>query len=518
MTLRRRARRWRAAAAALALTTARPLAAQSSPYLPLDDVAYGYIDALQARGELRELSILERPYTVAALRAALERAAAAPGRDALLDRWRAPLLAATGKYFRLAMSADSSLVAAGIGPYVTAQTSGRRELMLADSANDVGPGFSIRLLLHAGPATVVARGFGDRRLRDDAEFFGRRDRVLAGRMEDAYVLAQWPLVELSAGRVARRWSPPGVQGLQLGNYAYSYDHLFLRLGGSRARLSTVLARLDNVRLGPDTVAQRFFTAHRLAGRIGSVELGLGEALVYGGPSRGFEPTLSNPAGFFTLTQNAENQQINVNFGADVAWRPRWGGSLSGQLLLDDFQIDRCGAGCAEPTSYGVTGAADGIPLGAPVRAFASYTRVSNLAYRTHNAWELYASYNVGLGAGYSDFDEARAGLDVGPLLAFPVRAYAALRRQGEGDYRAPYPEPESFLTVPGFLAGVTARTLRLGVEGSARLGAGIELRGDVGVNRLTNAGHEVGASRTAFEGRVTVALEPTWLRAAYAVQ
>jgi len=48
--------------------------AQASPYVPLDDVAYTYIDGLMARGAFRELSVLERPYTERALRVAIDSA------------------------------------------------------------------------------------------------------------------------------------------------------------------------------------------------------------------------------------------------------------------------------------------------------------------------------------------------------------------------------------------------------------------------------------------------------------
>ena len=36
---------------------------QASAYVPLDDIAYTYVDALMARGLFRELSALERPFT-----------------------------------------------------------------------------------------------------------------------------------------------------------------------------------------------------------------------------------------------------------------------------------------------------------------------------------------------------------------------------------------------------------------------------------------------------------------------
>jgi hypothetical protein len=40
---------------------------QASAYVPLDDIAYTYVNALMARGMFRELSTLERPFTERAL-------------------------------------------------------------------------------------------------------------------------------------------------------------------------------------------------------------------------------------------------------------------------------------------------------------------------------------------------------------------------------------------------------------------------------------------------------------------
>ena len=47
---------------------------QASAYVPLDDVAYTYVDALVARGWFKELSMLERPFTERALRVAIDSA------------------------------------------------------------------------------------------------------------------------------------------------------------------------------------------------------------------------------------------------------------------------------------------------------------------------------------------------------------------------------------------------------------------------------------------------------------
>ena len=504
---RRTARAGWAAAALLALVASTTRAgAQSSPYLPLDDVAYAYIDALQARGALRELSALERPYTVAAVRAALVPLAGEGARAP----WLRALAGALDKHFPAALPPDSALFRATLSPYLVGQSSAVRDLMRADGAEKVTAGGSLRLLLHGGRVTAVARGYGDQRLRDDPEFTGKTDRVIAGRLEDAYVGAQWRYGELAAGRTGRRWAPGGVQGLQVGDYTYSYDHLYARLGGDRVHLSSIVARLDDQRQGSgDSVAQRYFTAHRLAGRFGRFELGLTESIIYGGVDRGFDPALASPTNVYSVSQYAENRTINVLYGADFAWRPRWVGQIGAQFMLDDVQIDDCGRNCNEPPSYGVTVSVEGVPLAGDVRGYGSYVQLSNLAYRTINPYERYASFDVGLGLGYSDYDEARVGLDAGALLPVPVRAYVALRRQGAGDYRLPFPSLDLLPTTSTFLTGPVVKTFRMGASTAARLMDAVELRADLGINQVRASA----PTRTQFDGRVTAALETRLLRA-----
>src|SRR6267378_2432108 len=72
-------RRYRRAGVLLAAAfLAAPLSAraQASAYVPLDDIAYTYVDALMARGMFHELSTLERPFTERALRVAIDSARA----------------------------------------------------------------------------------------------------------------------------------------------------------------------------------------------------------------------------------------------------------------------------------------------------------------------------------------------------------------------------------------------------------------------------------------------------------
>jgi hypothetical protein len=490
------------------------VSAQASAYVPLDDVAYTYIDALMARGQLRELSVLERPFTEGALRTAIDSARTrepGPAVSSYLDA----LYAAVEKYAVRPGNSDTlaaqTFRARGTGDlYVTAQTSGRRELMLADSANDVRPGAALRLVMAGGPVVGFTRAIIDTRLNVDPEFAGRKDRKLNARTEDGYVGGQWKYGELTLGRVGRNWGPPTLYGLMLGNYAYTYDHLYGRIGTDRIHWSTVITRLDDSTVTGGPAIERYFSIHRLAVQWKNLELAATESYVYAGAGRGLEPSLVNPFNVYGLSWRSENQEGNLGLGGEFALRTDRVGTFAGQLFIDDLQIDHsCNPACKQPSSYALTLAAEGLPLTSDQRWFASYTRVSNLAYNNKNPAEKYEVFGVGLGRGFSDYDEAKLGLDLALVPRTPLRLYVAHRRQGEGGYNVPFPLPADYASTPGIFSGVVMGVTRLGLSGASKWND-FELSGDLGVNHNTNFEHVTGASHTAFEGRVKVAIEPRW--------
>jgi hypothetical protein len=394
--------------------------------------------------------------------------------------------------------------------YATAQTSGRRELMLSDQRRSFRPGGAIRVVMSGGPVVGFERVLIDSRLNSDPEFAGRKDRKLAARTEDGYVGGQWKYGELTFGRVGRNWGPPTLDGLMLGDYAYTYDHLYGSVGTDRIHWSTVIARLDNSLSATGQEVQRYFSIHRIAFSLGNWDFAGSESYVYSGVSRGFEPTLANPFNVFALSWRNENKDGNLGLGGEFAVRTARFGTLAGQLFIDDMQIDHgCVPYCKQPSSYAATLTAEGLPLAGDQRWFASYTRVSNLAYRNKNPNETYESYGVGLGRGFSDYDELKAGLDLALVPSTPLRLYAAHRRQGEGNYNTPFPLPANFATTPGMFSGVVMGVTRIAVAGATRW-RDFEVGGDVGVNHNTNYMHVTGVTYTGFEGRIKVAIEPRW--------
>jgi len=501
---------------ALAALLVRPATAkaQASAYVPLDDNSYAYVDALMARGAFRELSTLERPFTERALRVAIDSARARePG--PVVSSYLDALYMAVEKYAVRPGDSDTlsaqTFRARGSGDvYATEQTSGRRELMLSDRQRNFRPGGSIRLVMAGGPVVGFVRTLIDSRLNVDPEFAGRKDRKLAGRTEDGYVGGQWSYAQLSFGRVGRNWGPPTLDGLMLGNYAYTYDHLYGLIGTDKIHFSTVIARLDNLVPPTGPEVQRYFSIHRLAFRLGNWDFAGTESYVYSGVARGFEPTLANPFNIYALSWRNERQDGNLGLGGEAAVRTERFGAFAGQLFIDDLQIDRgCNPACKQPSSYALTLAAEGLPLAGDQRWFASYTRLSNLAYRNKNPNENYEVFGVGLGRGFSDYDEVKAGLDLAIVPSTPLRLYVAHRRQGEGSYNTPFPAPADYATTPGIFSGVVMGVTRAAVSGATRW-RDFEVGGDVGVNHVTNDLHIVGATHTAFEGRVKVAIEPRW--------
>jgi hypothetical protein len=494
----------------------------ASPYLPLDDPGYAIIDALQSRGVFRSLSMLERPYTIGAIERAVR---SDSSQDTLKQSLLRELLRVIRKYQLPAPSDSGATLRVLVNGelYVTAQRSARRELMLGDTTAGVYPAALGRAIVQGGPWIVAARIIADERLKHDPEFTGKTDKTLAGRTEDAYLAGQWRFGEIFFGRLGRNWGPPVVDGLLLGHYVYTYDHLALTLGVPAFHLTTIAARLDDRATPPDTVAQRYFSIHRLSGRWRSLEIAASEAIIYGGRGRGFEPKWLNPINGFYLSQLNESPNVNgssgsdgnMSYGLEAALHDTPLGILRGEFQLDDIAVNKCDSFCKKPPSYGLTISADGIRIpggerfGDP-RAFAWYTRVTNLTYRNATSFEQYMFENVGLGRGFSDYDELRVGVDVIACSRVPIKLYAAERRQGEGDYRIPQPPASTFPETPTFLSGVVENISRIGVSGAGTLSAAFEFSGDFGYNRVRNADHVIGRGRTGVEARLKLSFHPRW--------
>jgi hypothetical protein len=353
------------------------------------------------------------------------------------------------------------------------------------------------LALHAqlGPLVVVTHPYFDTRLKYDPDYFGKKDRFLAGRNAEAYLDARWRFAGVFFGSLDRNWGRPMTQGLIVSASPYSYDHLGLTLGTSRVQLQALLTQLDDFPDTNGTPTHRYFVARRLLVRwCERTTFALWEGDLSTGPGRNLEPWFANILNLGLLVQYDENVKVNSLLGADFETRV---GRLRvfGQFLLDDFQIDRRIQSDSEPPQYAFTVGAQAAVRRISWTVF--YTQVANLAYRTPNPAEVLQRRSVGLARSFSDYDQVTLTATALAAPGLLVSPEATVVRQGEGDFRLPYPPVSAWATTPNILSGVVERTVRLALGASwqhSRWG----LAGNGGVHFVHNAGHVSGASDTRW--------------------
>jgi hypothetical protein len=485
----------------------RPATAQqASPYVPLHHWATPHIEHLIARGAIADPTPLSRPFRAADLVRALR------GMDSVhvtpaewrvarrliaqLDRGgQAPLGRFEG---HVSLAAATHALRDPLGTRCRPTASGCAARDPAASRMFASGGLGATLFF--GPVVVVTHPYFDTRLKFDPDYYGKKDRVLAGRNAEAYLSGQWRFGELFFGALDRNWGPSPLEGLLLSPAPYSYDQLAVSVGTERIRLEGVLTQLDDFTDTTGTVQQRYLVAHRLILRPGGTTLVLWEGSVIAGRDRELEPWFANILNLGLLAQYDQGSAPNNLVGVDA--QTRLGRTtIFSSLLIDDIQVDRATPGDQEPTAYGLTLGAQGAFGAAAWTAW--YTRVANLAYRTPEAAETVMRRNVGLARDFSDYDQLslRAGLlaGAGVLLAPEV----TLVRQGEGDFRRTYPAVAAFDTTPTFLAGIVERTLRLALSAHWPVGTW-QLDADAGVHLVSNANHLSGESEARFVGRVGI--------------
>src|SRR6266513_925856 len=460
---------------------------EASPYVPLSHWSMPFIEHLIIAGRLVDPSPLTRPFHAEELLRALEAV------DSSIT---------TGPEWAVVQRVKADLVRHQRGP--SARIDIHAGIQAASFANrdplrERGTGhgnFSggAALTLYFGPAVIVSHPYFDTRLKWDPEYFGKKDRIIGGRAAEAYLSAQWSFGEVFFGSLDRNWGPRFTDGLLVSPSPYSYDHFALSVGTSGVRLEGIITQLDDI--GAD---HRYFIAHRFTIRPPwNTTFSLWEGTIIAGPDRQLEPWFANIFTLGIVQQYDQGSKANNLLGLDVTTRIKRTQAFA-SILIDDIQVDRSNPGDREPPSYGLTlGAQTGF-AGLAWTAF--YTQVANLTYRTPDPAEAVMRRFVGLGRNFCDYDQLtlRASLIAGPGVL--LEPEVTLLRQGQGDFRLPYPTVAQFDSTPALFAGVVERTLRLAVAGNVAHGRWV-VAANGGVHVISNADHVSGADKTRWVGRV----------------
>jgi hypothetical protein len=283
--------------------------------------------------------------------------------------------------------------------------------------------------------------------------------------------------------------------------------LGVTLGTAGLRLEAILTQLDDLPDTSGTLNHRYLVAHRVVLHPpGRTTVALWEGTVIAGPNRQLEPWFANIFTLGLLAQYDQGSAPNNLVGLDVTTR-RGQTQLFGSLLIDDIQVDRGGAANTEPPSYGLTLGARGAAGPAAWTAF--YTRVANLTYRTPNPAEVVMRRGVGLARNFSDYDQLTLRASLLPAAGTLLTPEITFLRQGQGDFRLPYPPVTAYDSTPAFLAGIVERTLRLAVGYQLSAGAW-SLAGNGGVHLISNADHVNGTKQTRWVGTVGLTWRYRW--------
>jgi hypothetical protein len=501
-----------------ALRSGASAAQDASPYVPLQHWTMPYVEHLIARGVIADPTPLTRPFR----RADLVRALAAVdtltvGEPVVKTIHR--LLAALDTDERGPPAPGPRYHVAGDVGAAAATYARRDPLAALDSTGprQAGPGHAtasggldVEFLL--GHVVAVTHPEFDTWLKYDPDWYGKKDRAIAGRTAESYVAAQWRLGELFFGRLDRNWGPSGIQGLLLSDDPYGLDHLGFTVGTANFQLQALATQLDDRIDSTGALVHRYMEQHRLwmrpGGGGGRLSFALWEGSVLSGPGRQFEPWYLNVMNLGLLEQVNGGGNVNSFVGLDVE---RHGDlTLFGQFLLDDIQIDRKAAADQKPSSYGLTvGAKGGLGLSS-LSWTLFYTRVTNLTYRNEDNLQVPLYHFLGTGRNFDDYDQATVKLTLLPRPGLLVTPELTLLRQGQGDPRQPHPPVSAYPTTPTIFQGVVERTLRAALSGSCAPSERLGVTFDAGLHHITNFQHLTGDTRTQFIGSVGVSYRFGW--------
>jgi len=485
------------------LTGGAMLAGQeSSPYVPLEHWTMPYVEHFIAASVIRDPTPLTRPLRRTDLLRALETADTtrqSPATKATLRRLEAALASGPrGAHVG---------VEAGVG--AAAANYARREPLAAiDSIGPrrSGPGHGtanadLDLRLVTSRVVAVTHLRLDTRLKYDPDWFGKKDRFIAGRTAEAYVSAQWKYGEVFFGRLDRNWGPAGIQGLLLSANPYGLDHFAFSVGTQKVQLQAIATQLDDER---DTsgVVHRFVVQHRLMLVPGRWSIALWEGSVLSGPDRSFEPWYLNALNVGILEQWNNGGNVNSFVGFD--FERRGAVTVFGQLMLDDIQVDRANATDKKPVSYAFTAGTRGALGGAATAWRAWYTRVTNLTYRNEDNLQVPLYHSLGTGRNFADYDQLTVTVGLLPRAGLLVTPELSFLRQGEGDPRQPHPSVSAYPSTATIFQGVVEKTLRAALSGSFAASDRLSLGFDAGVHRITNFQHVSGDTRTRWLGSVSL--------------
>lgn len=385
------------------------LSAQTNATIPCYHWAYPYLNELRLHGYLTGLQAIRQPYTeneagnnLSVLQRQIQSGEVTATSH---ERWLVDRLSANFSTREPLADDDRQLI---IRPWVWLE-----QAMIHDAGDarfytqmrsQVGVHWNDRLTFYNGIRL-------DQLLLDDPGYPGKRWRGFAGYTEQAYVRftigderAKKLHAELTVGRDFLNWGSGRTGRLLISDYAQPLDQLQLDIAYKGLHFYLLAAQLEKWTLADSLVkkygtrrANRFVSAHGITIAIkNKLFIGLTEALLYGGPDAHWELKYHNPVLYYHgELLNGGGSDGNGLLYLDFDWYPWRNWRFYGEVLVDDYQLEKTVPGDLEPNEWGVIFGwqrsdlfgLSGSQLGL------EYVRIANRTYNSWQEWEKWVHFN-----------------------------------------------------------------------------------------------------------------------------
>lgn len=355
----------------------------------------------------------------------------------------------------------------------------------------------------------------DEQLAKSPDYTGKKWRGLAGEVENAFVHYHHDMFDITAGRYAQFWGPRNSLVLSsqttLDGLAYAFHWGRLSLSYRLARLNSFYPERDSV-LATSNVENenRYFAGHRLDVRVSNnLNIALFETVIFGGPGRQIDLYYLNPILFYHSAQLNDGADDNTLLGFDITARPMKHLKVYGQLLVDDFQLDRKTQADEEPDQFGVLFGGYFAKIFSQTDFQWEYTRVTNWTFNQPKPRNRYVMNNIPIGgASGNDYDQFTFSVIRWLRDDLHVSFDYSIRQQGEGSITAEWTEP--WMDVEGdynesFPTGVVENTTMTGFGLTGYVTSFLYLNVDAGMEWVRNVNHVDGAHRTSPFIRANIA-------------
>jgi len=412
--------------------------------IPLHHWSYEVIDELVLRGYLTDLALNVRPFTRIQVYHSLSLCQIPPEdktSQRLLDflksefQIQSPGQIKTGFYLTQDLKADES----GLSPR-------------SQAISKVGYSINDKLALYNGIRL-------DQNLQDDTLYSGAYWRGFSGYTEQAYISGRIGPMEIQFGKDWQKWGSGRYANLLISDNPPPYDLFRFCLNAGKFKFTSVIMQLNAIAI-IDSIStpgeykkslnRRFLSAHRIDWHLSKkVQLGIAEAVLYGGENRTFEWQFINPVIFYHGEQENRDYEGNTLVSADFRIFPGKKWMLYGEFLVDDIQFDRKVASDLEPPEMGwIAGARKAGPWGWKTATIGGeYSGVTNRTYNTLQPQQkyLFEDYPIGHSLG-NDFDRWTIELSNWFLPELKASLLFSFIRNGESSVYAPF--DTSFYLVP----------------------------------------------------------------------